>query len=155
MTGFLAFTVVGVATGAIYALTASGLVVTYQTTGIFNFAHGAIGMLVAFQMFATRVSQPLLRLVGLWQQFQQARLSVERLGDIMNAPAEPYSLVPGRVCAGRGLIEIEDLSFRYADNLPLLLKDLPPARAAAIAAQLSGVPRRAAYEQALQLAGGR
>lgn len=42
-----------------------------------------------------------------------------------------------------------------ARMLPLLLKDLPPARAAAIAAQLSGVPRRAAYEQALQLADDR
>lgn len=48
MTAFLAFTVVGIAYGCVYALTASGLVVTYQTTGIFNFAHGAIGMLVAF-----------------------------------------------------------------------------------------------------------
>ena len=38
--------------------------------------------------------------------------------------------------------------------LPLLLKDLPPARAAAIAAQISGVPRRTAYEQAMQLGGG-
>ena len=48
MTAFLSFTVVGIATGAIYALTATGLVVTYQTSGIFNFAHGAIGMLAAF-----------------------------------------------------------------------------------------------------------
>ncbi len=83
-----------------------------------------IGMLVAFQMFASRVSQPLLRLVGLWQQFQQASLSVIRLGDIMNAVPEPYSLVPGRVRAGRGLIEIDELSFRYADHLPMLLKRL-------------------------------
>ncbi len=42
----------------------------------------------------------------------------------MNAPMEPYSLLPGRVGAGRGLIEIEGLSFRYAENLPLLLKGL-------------------------------
>lgn len=83
-----------------------------------------IGMLVAFQMFASRVSQPMMRLVGLWQQFQQASLSVARLGDIMNAPMEPYSILPGRVRAGRGLIEIEDLSFRYAENLPQLLKGL-------------------------------
>ena len=48
MTAFLAYTVIGVATGCIYALTASGLVVTYTTSGIFNFAHGAIGMLMAF-----------------------------------------------------------------------------------------------------------
>ena len=79
-----------------------------------------IGMLVAFQMFASRVSQPLLRLVGLWQQFQQASLSVTRLGDIMNAPTEPYSLEPRRVHENRGLIEITDLSFRYSDKLPFL-----------------------------------
>lgn len=69
-----------------------------------------IGMLVAYQMFAGRLSQPLLRLVGLWQQFQQARIAVERLGDVMNAPAEPYSLVPSRSGGGRGKIEIVDLS---------------------------------------------
>ena len=55
-----------------------------------------IGMLVAFQMFASRLSQPLLRLVGLWQQWQQTRISIARLGDIMNAPSEPYSLKPRR-----------------------------------------------------------
>jgi len=79
-----------------------------------------IGMLVAFQMFASRVSQPLLRLVGIWQQFQQASLSVERLGDIMNVPAEPYSVEPRRIRENRGLIEIVDLSFRYGESLPLL-----------------------------------
>jgi subfamily B ATP-binding cassette protein HlyB/CyaB len=83
-----------------------------------------IGMLVAFQMFATRVSQPMLRLVGLWQQFQQASLSVARLADIMNAPAEPYSMVPGRAREGRGLIEIEDLSFRYGEDRPFLYQGL-------------------------------
>jgi ATP-binding cassette, subfamily B, bacterial HlyB/CyaB len=65
-----------------------------------------------------------MRLVGLWQQFQQANLSVARLGDIMNSPTEPYSLVPGRARSGPGLIEIEGLSFRYGEGLPLLLKGL-------------------------------
>jgi subfamily B ATP-binding cassette protein HlyB/CyaB len=55
-----------------------------------------VGMLVAFQMFASKLSQPIMRLVGLWQQFQQARLAVARLGDLMDAPTEPYSLVPSR-----------------------------------------------------------
>lgn len=87
---------------------------------VMNSSEFTIGMLVAFQMFAARVSQPLLRLVGLWQQFQQASLSVVRLGDIMNAPTEPYSLQPARVRDIRGRLEIEDLSFRYADNLPYL-----------------------------------
>ena len=114
-----------------YNVLANGL---EQTLGLLILVVGAtfvmsggtftIGMLVAFQMFASRVSQPLLRLVGLWQQFQQASLSVIRLGDIMNAAPEPYSLVPGRLRAGRGLIEIEQLSFRYAEHLPLLLKGL-------------------------------
>ncbi len=44
----MALTVVGLAFGAIYSVTAAGLVVTYTTTGIFNFAHGAIGMIGAF-----------------------------------------------------------------------------------------------------------
>lgn len=83
-----------------------------------------IGMLVAFQMFAGKLSQPMMRLVGLWQQFQQASLAVARLGDLMNAPVEPYSLTPGRQGAGQGRIEIERIAFRYADDLPYLYEDL-------------------------------
>ncbi len=48
MNAFLAFTVVGIVTGAAYAVAASGLVVTYATSGIFNIAHGAIGMIMAY-----------------------------------------------------------------------------------------------------------
>ena len=48
MQDFLSYTVLGLATASIFALAASGLVLTYTTTGIFNFAHGAIGMLGAF-----------------------------------------------------------------------------------------------------------
>jgi subfamily B ATP-binding cassette protein HlyB/CyaB len=81
-----------------------------------------IGMLVAFQMFAARLAQPVLRMVGLWQEFQQASIAVRRLGDLMNAAPEPYALVPARADAGRGRIEINDLSFRYADNLPYLYR---------------------------------
>lgn len=95
-----------------------------------------IGMLVAFQMYASRVSQPMLRLVGLWQQFQQANLSVQRLGDLMNAPTEPYAIGPTRLRTGKGQIEIEDLSFRYADNLPFLYQafdlKVPPGKVVAI-----------------------
>jgi subfamily B ATP-binding cassette protein HlyB/CyaB len=82
-----------------------------------------IGMLIAFQMFAGRVSQPMLRIVGLWQQFQQANMSVQRLGDIMNAPTEPYSILPSRLRESKGQIEIDKLSFRYGDNLPYLYQD--------------------------------
>jgi branched-chain amino acid transport system permease protein len=57
METLLAFTVVGVVTGAIYAVAASGLVVTYTTSGIFNFAHGAVGMFLAFTYWELRVDQ--------------------------------------------------------------------------------------------------
>jgi len=48
VTEFLSFLVAGIVFGAIYAVSASGLVVTYNTTGIFNFAHGAMGMVLAY-----------------------------------------------------------------------------------------------------------
>jgi len=52
---FLSFTVLGIVTGAIYAVSASGLVLTYATSGIFNIAHGAIGMFMAFTYWELRV----------------------------------------------------------------------------------------------------
>jgi len=83
-----------------------------------------IGMLVAFQMFSGRLSQPMLRLVGLWQQFQQARLSVDRLGDLMNAPVEPYSVIPARDATRAGNIQIDGIAFRYDESLPLVYENL-------------------------------
>jgi len=83
-----------------------------------------IGMLIAFQMFASRLSQPVLRMVGLWQQFQQANIAVKRLGDVMDVPSEPYSVAPSRAGNGKGHIEIQQLSFRYSEELPYLYKDL-------------------------------
>jgi subfamily B ATP-binding cassette protein HlyB/CyaB len=83
-----------------------------------------IGMLVAFQMFASRMSQPMLRLAGLWQEFQQAAISIKRLGDIMDAPAEPYALTPSRTSGGKGEIRVSDLSFRYSPEHPFLYRNL-------------------------------
>lgn len=84
-----------------------------------------IGRLVAFQMFAGRMSQPMLRLVGLWQEFQQADISVKRLGDIMEMPTEPYALVPTRAQTTEGgTIELKDLSFRYSQQHPFLYRNM-------------------------------
>jgi branched-chain amino acid transport system permease protein len=52
---FVGYTLAGIATGAIYAIAATGLVVTYTTSGVFNFAHGATGMLMAFLYWQLRV----------------------------------------------------------------------------------------------------
>ena len=83
-----------------------------------------IGMLVAFQMFAGRLTQPLMRLVGLWQQFQQARIAMQRLGDILDAPTEPYDVVPARDSQGPGRVVVSDLAFRYAPDRPFLYQSL-------------------------------
>ena len=48
MSEFISLVIAGIVTGSIYAVSASGLVVTYNTTGIFNFAHGALGMGLAY-----------------------------------------------------------------------------------------------------------
>lgn len=82
-----------------------------------------IGMLVAFQMFLGNLSGPVMRLAGLWQQLQQAKLSVSRLGDVMQAPTEPYTYFPERSLKRIGKIEIADLSFRYASDRPWLYRE--------------------------------
>ena len=48
MHDLIAYTIFGLVTASIYAIAASGLVVTYTTSGVFNLAHGAVGMLGAF-----------------------------------------------------------------------------------------------------------
>jgi subfamily B ATP-binding cassette protein HlyB/CyaB len=83
-----------------------------------------IGMLVAFQMFAARMSQPMLRLASLWQEFQQASIAVKRLGDIMDAPAEPYALTPSRAPEGKAEIQVAELAFRYSPEHPYLYRNL-------------------------------
>jgi subfamily B ATP-binding cassette protein HlyB/CyaB len=83
-----------------------------------------IGMLVAFQMFSGRLSGPVLRLVGMYQEFQQADIAVKRLGDLMDAPPEPYSLIPARTNTHIGHIEVEGISFRYSENHPWLYRNL-------------------------------
>jgi subfamily B ATP-binding cassette protein HlyB/CyaB len=74
----------------------------------------SVGELVAFNMLAGRVAQPVLRLAQLWQDFQQTRVSIARLGDILNTIPEP-SYTPGRAAlpAIRGTVTFEHVTFRY------------------------------------------
>jgi ATP-binding cassette, subfamily B, bacterial HlyB/CyaB len=73
-----------------------------------------VGELIAFNMLAGRVAQPILRLAQLAQDFHQARISVQRLGDILNAVPEP-AFSPGRTSppAIKGAIAFEHVDFRY------------------------------------------
>ena len=111
-----------VANGVEQAMTLSILIVgallVMQNDGF------TVGMLVAFQMFASRMSQPMLRLVGLWQEFQQANIAVKRLGDILDMLTEPHALIPSRENSGTGRIDLVDVAFRYSENHPWLYRNL-------------------------------
>jgi subfamily B ATP-binding cassette protein HlyB/CyaB len=84
-----------------------------------------VGELVAFNMLAARVAQPVLRLSQLWQDFHQARLSIARLGDILNTHPEP-AYAPGRAAlpAIKGAIAFEHVTFRYRLDGPPALQDV-------------------------------
>ena len=85
----------------------------------------SVGMLIAFNMIAGRVSQPILGLVQLWQDFQQAGLSVQRLGDVLNTPTEPGH-DPNRTTLPslKGDIRFEHVTFRYQPQRPAVLHGL-------------------------------
>jgi len=84
-----------------------------------------VGELVAFNILAGRVNGPVLRLAQMWQDFHQARLSVARLGDILNAPAEPtFSTGRTALPAIRGDVVFEHVTFRYRIDGPEVLHDV-------------------------------
>ncbi len=73
-----------------------------------------VGELIAFQMMAGQLIAPIMRIISTWQYFQQARVSVERLGDIMNEETEP-AFNPNRTTLPNinGEIVLDKVSFRY------------------------------------------
>jgi subfamily B ATP-binding cassette protein HlyB/CyaB len=84
-----------------------------------------VGELIAFNMMAGRVAQPVLRLAQLWQDFQQARISIARLGDILNAAPEPaFGAARAALPAMRGDIAFEHVGFRYRVDGPEVLHDV-------------------------------
>ncbi len=84
-----------------------------------------VGELVAFNILASRVSAPVLRLAQIWQDFHQARLSVARLGDILNTAPEP-TFNPSRAAlpAIRGDVAFEHVNFRYRVDGSEILHDV-------------------------------
>jgi subfamily B ATP-binding cassette protein HlyB/CyaB len=85
----------------------------------------SVGELVAFNMLSGRVSQPVLRLAQIWQDFHQARLSVARLGDILNTQAEAtYSASRSTIPAVTGAIRFDHVTFRYRVDGAEILHDV-------------------------------
>ncbi|WP_153006921.1 type I secretion system permease/ATPase [Sphingomonas sanguinis] len=72
-----------------------------------------VGGLIAFNMFAQRVSGPVIRMAQLWQDFQQVRLAITRLGDVLNQPTEPGAGSRTALPAIKGHVRFENVRFRY------------------------------------------
>ncbi len=80
-----------------------------------------VGQLIAFNMLAGRVAQPIMRLAQLWTDFQQTGISVQRLGDILNTRSEVAgNKSPLPALAGR--IELDQVVFRYRPDAPEVLR---------------------------------
>lgn len=83
-----------------------------------------VGALVAFNMFSQRVSGPVIRMAQLWQDFQQVRLSIDRLGDILNQPVEPGAGSRIALPEIKGTVRFEGVKFRYGLEGPWTLEDI-------------------------------
>lgn len=83
-----------------------------------------VGELIAFNMIAGQVAQPILRLSQFWQDYQQVRISVERLGDILNAPQEQTSQASAGLPPPKGAITLRNVVFGYKPGSPDVLRDV-------------------------------
>ncbi|WP_219211630.1 type I secretion system permease/ATPase [Variovorax boronicumulans] len=72
-----------------------------------------VGQFVAFNMFAQRVAQPIMRMAQLWTDFQQTGISMARLGDILNTRTEVPPTTAAQLPALTGRVTLDNLSFRY------------------------------------------
>ncbi len=82
-----------------------------------------VGELVAFNMLASQVSAPVLRIAQLWNDFQQVGISMSRLGDILNARSEVASQKL-RLPRLAGEIVFDQVSFRYKPEAPEVIRDV-------------------------------
>lgn len=82
-----------------------------------------IGQLIAFQMFSNQFSSPVLRLVNLWNEFQQCLLGVDRLGDILNNPVEVQSSQSITLPKIQGAVKFDNICFKYSPNAPYVINN--------------------------------
>lgn len=83
-----------------------------------------VGELIAFNMIASQVVAPILRLSQLWQDFQQVQVSVARLGDILNTPPEPVPQNLLTLPPPNGAIELRGVSLRYRPDAAEALRNV-------------------------------
>ena len=118
--------IMGNFTGSICGFLQKGMTIAILYVGVMLVIENklTIGQLIAFQMLSGQFAAPMLRLVGLWNEFQQTLLAVDRIGDILNSPLEKQSENAITLSHVKGDIKIENMSFRYNVDAPLVLKNI-------------------------------
>ncbi len=105
---------------------ASGLIVIWAGAALVLNNELTLGQLIAFRIIAGYIVSPVMRLAQLWQEFQETGMSLERLADIVDTPQEggkeqlsqiPLPLIKGEVFC-------ENISFRFRENTPMVLKNV-------------------------------
>ena len=113
--------------GQVAACIQKSTTIAIMWVGAYQVIDGAlsIGELIAFNMLSGQVTGPLLRMVNLWQEFQQVGISIQRLGDVLNAKPEP-TYNPNRTTLPQiaGKIAFEDVGFRYRVDGPPVLQQV-------------------------------
>ena len=84
----------------------------------------SVGQFVAFNMFAQRVAQPIMRMAQLWTDFQQTGISMARLGDILNTRTEVPPANAAQLPPLKGKVQFEGVRFRYRPEAPPVLHEL-------------------------------
>jgi ATP-binding cassette, subfamily B, bacterial HlyB/CyaB len=92
----------------------------------------SVGMFVAFNMFAQRVAQPIMRIAQMWTDFQQTGISMQRLGDILDTRAETPPGAAVQLPSLKGRVTLENVTFRYRPDAQPVLHgvslDIPPGQ---------------------------
>ncbi len=84
----------------------------------------SVGQFVAFNMYAGRVSQPIMRMAQMWTEFQQTGIAMERLGDILNSRTEVPPSTAAQLPPIKGRITLDKVTFRYRPEAAPVLHDV-------------------------------
>ncbi len=96
----------------------------------------SVGMFVAFNMFAQRVAQPIMRIAQMWTDFQQTGISMQRLGDILDTRTEVPANAAVQLPPLKGRVTLDNVTFRYRPDAQPVLRgvslDIAPGQVVGI-----------------------
>lgn len=94
-------------------------IIYFGATSVFS-GQMTLGELIAFHLLAEKVSGPIQGFAGLWESWQNVRVSRQRLGDVVNSPVEKFGVLPLLPRPVTGHLRFNQVNFGYIDDSPLL-----------------------------------